>query len=628
MTTQDFKTGFSNVRFTHFQAIIFIVLISGGAYLSTLQTINNGSKHPYATDVGEIQNALPRWGTLHFSGYPQYSLLGSLWTELSGLLQINPAAATSLFSMLWGIVTLVILYKFLTELHIQKLTAALVSLLFGFSLSMWVDSSIAEIHTFTMALTAATIWMAFRFGRTNEVTDLYWLIFLTSHGIIHTRAFAFIGLGVIVLTIKHLDTMLKNWKIGLLIFLTGPISYIYLPIRQWMGADWLFSNPGTLEGFLALVFDTKADRIIQLPSSLAEWASRGSSIWNLLVSDWAAPFLISGLIGLFLSYPKLKRIEQFSLFLIWIPILLLSLVIWEGRVSDALLAVKMPIILIAAIGLAFLIDAIEVRFPSSQMKFVLAICLALSSVYLFASNRGQVLEITQDDSATEITQNIPLIEPDHRQTYLVGLQGNGFWEMAYAAKFELGPSDLMVVDQNANFNQLLSHENRFITPSSTFYSWPLETWESRANRNLHLKSAAPDMIEISKEPILALDQNLAFNFQNGIGLRNAEIHYTEENRLLLTLEWQSLEPDLPVYNIAVHAIDENNANTIVSQVDRNNPVYGWYPFPKWQQNEVVIDHYQFDITSEANISHIRVGLYQIVDGQFVNSEWFRINLPN
>lgn len=628
MITLNFKNRFSNVRFTHFQTIIFIVVTSGGAYLSTLQTINNGSKHPYATDIGEIQNALPRWGTLHFSGYPQYSLLGSLWTEIWRGLEVNPAAATSLFSMLWGIATLVILYKLLAELQIKKLTASLVTLLFGFSLSMWVDSSIAEIHTFTMTLTVATIWMAFRFGRTNEATDLYWLIFLTSHGIIHTRAFAFIGLGVIALTIKHYRTMLKHWKVGLLIFITGPITYIYLPIRQWMGADWLFSNPGTLDGFLALVFDTKADRIIQLPNNAAEWISRGSSIWNLLAADWAAPFLLAGLIGLFFSYPKLKRIEQLALFLFWVPILLLSFVIWEGRVSDALLAVKMPIILIAAIGLSLLVDAIELRFPASQTKLAISFCLTLSIIYLFSLNRGQVLEITQDDSANEITQNIPLIESDPRQTYLVGLQGNGFWEMAYATKFELEPSEFMVVDQNANFNLLLSDENRFITPSSTFYSWPLETWEARANRNLHLKSAAPDMIEISKDPILALDQNLAFNFQNGIGLRKADIIYTEENRLLLTLEWQSLESDLLLYNIAVHAIDADNADTIVSQVDRNNPVYGWYPFPKWQQDEIVTEHYELEISDDKSASHIRIGLYQVVDGQFVNSDWFIIKLPS
>ena len=40
-------------------------------YLSTFQTVVNGSVSPYTTDVGEIQNALPRWGTIHWTGYPE-----------------------------------------------------------------------------------------------------------------------------------------------------------------------------------------------------------------------------------------------------------------------------------------------------------------------------------------------------------------------------------------------------------------------------------------------------------------------------------------------------------------------------------------------------------------------------
>ena len=51
------------------------VAIAALLYLSTVQTIINGGGHPYVTDVGEHQNALPRWGTIHHSGYPQWTCL-------------------------------------------------------------------------------------------------------------------------------------------------------------------------------------------------------------------------------------------------------------------------------------------------------------------------------------------------------------------------------------------------------------------------------------------------------------------------------------------------------------------------------------------------------------------------
>ena len=59
-------------------------------FLSTLETDINGSHHPYATDVGEIQNAFPRWGLIHYSGYPLYTAVGSLFTNALWLIGIEP----------------------------------------------------------------------------------------------------------------------------------------------------------------------------------------------------------------------------------------------------------------------------------------------------------------------------------------------------------------------------------------------------------------------------------------------------------------------------------------------------------------------------------------------------------
>ena len=41
--------------------IALAVALAALLYLSTVQTIINGGGHPYVTDVGEHQNALPRW---------------------------------------------------------------------------------------------------------------------------------------------------------------------------------------------------------------------------------------------------------------------------------------------------------------------------------------------------------------------------------------------------------------------------------------------------------------------------------------------------------------------------------------------------------------------------------------
>ena len=98
-------------------------------FLSTLQLGVNGSRHAYAADVGEIQNALPRWGTLHSRGYPQYSVLGSAFVSLLRLVGIQPALGASLFSALWGAISIPMLVAIALFLHVPPAAAAVSSVL-------------------------------------------------------------------------------------------------------------------------------------------------------------------------------------------------------------------------------------------------------------------------------------------------------------------------------------------------------------------------------------------------------------------------------------------------------------------------------------------------------------------
>ncbi|MEZ4515699.1 MAG: hypothetical protein R3C44_02295 [Chloroflexota bacterium] len=75
--------------------MLLAVLLSALLYFSTVQTVINGSGHPYTTDVGEHQNALPRWGLIHHSGYPQWTFLGSLSVTVLRAVGVEPAAGAS-----------------------------------------------------------------------------------------------------------------------------------------------------------------------------------------------------------------------------------------------------------------------------------------------------------------------------------------------------------------------------------------------------------------------------------------------------------------------------------------------------------------------------------------------------
>jgi len=255
--------------------VALAVAVAALLYLSTVQTIINGGGHPYVTDVGEHQNALPRWGTIHHSGYPQWTALGSLFVSALRVVGMAPAAGVSLYSLAWGLLTVALLVLLAMELGASGPWAALGALTAAVSTSVWMDASIGELHTATMALTLATLLFAVRFGRDGRRADLLWLTFVFSQGVVHQRSLVLIAPAVLLLVLPHLLNVFRmGWRTWLLlvaIALLAPLTYLYLPLRVWMGADWVFGAPGTWDGFWTLFFDNRADRVFDLST---DWAAR------------------------------------------------------------------------------------------------------------------------------------------------------------------------------------------------------------------------------------------------------------------------------------------------------------------------------------------------------------------
>ena len=606
-------------------SLIFII------FLTTLQLHINGSDNPYATDVGEIQNALPRWGTLHFTGYPQYTAMGSLFVTLLRPL-LSPAISSSLYSAVWGAGSIGLLAWLMLLFDVPAATAAITALLFGLSTSMWIDASIAEVHTMTIALTLAALIAAVRFGRNGKKGDLYWLAFLSGQGVAHQRAFAFVGLGLLILVIHQWRTIGRALPMVIGLGLLGPLTYIYLPLRAWMGADWVFSSPGEWTGLRALLLDTKADRIIEIPGTMAEIWVRLNDVVNLLNADWPWPLWLLGLFGLLL--PGQTRHERLGLTLSWLPYLLVSLLIWEGRVSDALLAVKMPVILLSAIGLSFISRTLYRRRPLWG-KLSIMIWLG-AGIWLFFSNRPQVLAITRDQSAFAIIETAQRIPParDGRSQTLMALWGHDYWALTYAQAYEGQFPDLELVDHDTNFAAIIEKGTHLLTLSKTFYQRPLVWWQEQLGP-VSLSSVTPGIVEIKPSlPVTAVSEGTGdhtfFNLGNGIIIRHAELTWLSDDQLLLTINWQPQQSQLPDYSVAVHLVAQEpptDPQDLIAQADRTHPVDGWYPTSSWQKGETIRDHYQLAVSSEIVPATVRVSMYQTIDGQFQNSAWLSLPVP-
>jgi hypothetical protein len=609
-------------------AMLLAALLALVLFLTTLQLEINGSPDPYATDVGEIQNALPRWGTIHFTGYPQYTLLGSLFVTGLRLVGIAPAAAASLFSAAWGALSVGLLTALIIALGVRRRVAVGASVLFALSTSMWIDASLAELHTMTMALTFASLLAALHFGRHGRKRDLYWLAFLAGQGVTHQRAFAFVAPALLVLAGRQWRSIWSHLPGAIALALIGPLTYLYLPLVDWLGSDWVFSAPGTWEGFWALVLDTKAERIISLPATAADWWRQLSIVIDLLNDDWPWPLWVVGLVALTCPWRRIARYEQLGLGLVWIPYLLVSLIVWEGRVSDALLAVKIPVIAAAAVGLGFLVEELwRWRRPAGLAGPLVGLLVA---GYLFFEGRPDVAAITRHDGAKA---NIALAEQlpptaDGSPITMMALWGSDFWQLAYAQTFQGRFPHLNLVDHNAPFKQIVADGNVLVTLTQTFLFRPIEWWEKKLGP-VYLETYAPGVIEIRTEARTGDLDTERFRVNDDLSIASYSVEESEGG-YLLRVQWMAETNPGRDYSVAVHLVSVNPPGgpaDILAQADSLHPVEGWYPTTRWGEGQVVHDMYRLPMVTEEHPVAIRVTAYYIgEDGQFVNGEWLSIGL--
>jgi len=603
-------------------------------YLSTFQTVVNGSQSPYTTDVGEIQNALPRWGTIHWTGYPLYTFLGSLFVTLLRWTGVPPAAGASLFSALWGVVSAGLLVALLQEFDVSGPLAALGALVTAASTSVWMDASLAEVHTMTTAFTVATLLLALRFGRSGGRGDLLLLALVFSQGVIHQRAVIFLAPAVAVLILTQWRAVWRGLIPAIALSLLAPLTVLYLPWRVSQGATWVFGTPGTWQRVMSMLLDNRAERVVSWPAGIVEWGDRIGRAFAVTAADLSLVLLALGLLGLFVLALEKRWRESLGLTLAWVPYILLTGAIWIGRVGDAQLAAHLPATVLAAVGLALLADSLGRRARWGQSLATLM--LAAVVVFLVVVNRPQVLAVTRDRSAEAViatAEQVALLPAD-RPTTFMALWGNDYWALAYAQAFEARLPGLDIVDHNADFRAISARGNRLLTFSETFYRRPLSWWDGRLG-HVSLSSAAPGVVEIALEPSLApadVPPGPELDLGDGVWIRSAQLSPGRDGSLVLTVYWQAEAPPALDYSVAVHLVAHDpprGAEDSLSQADQAHPVYGWYPISRWHAGEIVRDHYLVEVPDGAEPRAVRVALYRADgSGGFVNSPWLSLSVAD
>jgi hypothetical protein len=613
------------------------MVVAGLLFLSTVQVVVNGSESPYATDVGEIQNALPRWGTIHWTGYPLYTGLGSLFVTVLRWVGVPPAAGASLFSALWGVVATGLLVALLRELDVPGPLAALGALVAATSVSVWMDASLAEVHTLTVVLTLATLLFAIRFGRSGERRDFLLLILFSSQGVAHQRAVIFLVPAVAVLVLQQWRRIWRELVPALALSLLAPLTYLYLPWRVREGATWAFGMPYTWRRVMTMLLDNRAERIVSWPVGIGEWTDRLMQAFAVTGDDLSPALLVVGLLGLLVPMVDKRWREAAGLTLAWVPYLLLTSVIWIGRVGDAQLAAHLPITVLAAGGLA-LLAGLSSRWSDWGQRAATLVLVGLV-LFLIVRNRPRVLEVTRDPSAEVVIATVEQVAPppDGRPATFMALWGNDYWALAYAQAFQGRLPGLNIVDHNASFKTIVASGHRLFTLSKTLYRRPLVWWDALLGP-VHLSSVAPEIVEIGREPPVSLDDvgpGPALNLGDGMWIHSVHMSSLGDGSLMLTVYWQAEREPVRDYSVAVHLVAHDpprGSEDVLAQADSNHPVYGWYPTSRWSSGEIVRDDYRIvvpEVPEGVQPRAVRVALYYVNDaGEFVNSPWLSVPIED
>jgi hypothetical protein len=577
-------------------------------YLSTQQTIPNGSEHYYMIDVGETQIVLNVWGTLHATGYPLYVMLSSALVGILRALGVSAAAAPAVTSFIWGMAALTLLYLLAWRISGKAWLAAWVVLAFGLARSIWIHQAIAEIYSFGTLITVGLLWLAL--WQPPLKHRLYWLALLGGIGIAHHRAIAMMIPALVFAALPDLRAegrkLPRALLLCLLLGMVGFVPYAYLMLRANAGAAWVYGEPGTLAGLWDQFIGREAERFIGSPDTLAGVVSNFGMVTNVLMTDLTLPGILAGISGLLVGLAQAKHRRT-----AWVLLLnAAAAYAFHGLLyTDILSALIIPVMISLALGWLLLADALDALLDrlaqagARQWAAVLvSVLLVILAGALFAQNRDFILSLTNDQTGEE---TIALAQDAPPDSALMLAWGPRHFAVGFARDVLGVRRDLRLVDHKADFASVLT-TMPLVTPEFTFYRQPAAWWAERLGAPVYLYAAAPRLISIETEPRRAPISD---------GLTGVPALNCEADRLLLVVDWSSPVAPQQDLSVFVHLLDADGV--LIAQDDRAAPVYGWRPLTTWAAGEQVRDIYTLPRLAEAVT--IRYGLYtQNTDGSFRN----------
>ena len=568
-------------------------------YLTTLQTIPNGSSHYFMIDVGETQIVLNEWGSLHPTGYPAFVISGNLLTGVLRALDVGPLVAATLVSLLWGMLALLLMFVLATRLGFNSWLAGGAVLVYGMTLTVWLHNVIAEVYSFNLLLTLLLLYLAFR--PVSRDRQLFLLALVGGAALGHHRAFLtlippllYALWPVIRANAKRPSKLLLA---GLLLAAAGLAPYLWPLLRAQAGADWVYGAPTTLPQLWDIIAASEYSRFIGPPASLPDMLTNLQRVNDVILRELSLTGILFGGAGLLLAARAGRRSAR--------TLLLVALCAWlfhAGFYRDILSALILPITLSLAFGWLYLADALARARPDSPtLPVFLIYALLVSLLQLWRHNQPFVQELTRDPTGLE---TIAALEEAPAGATVMIAWGPRYFAASAAQLYLDRLPDIVLADHNADMRAAF-HANRLITPDYSFFIQPPGWWEERLGQAVWLDGAGPRLVRLRPAPVIQEDGN------PGIGDVETRLHCSP-GALVLEVLWHAganpAPEDLSVF-VKAFGADGN----LLAQGDQLAPVYGLRPTGAWLVNEQVRDFYPVVVPAD-RVSRVEYGLYRVKPG--------------
>lgn len=592
-------------------------------------------------------------------GYPLYTMGGWLWFRLAraglGWL-LNPVQILSLYSTLWGLAALLLLYLILLNVtNGLGFIAAPLTAFYATTFFFWYYTVTTEQYTSAIVQTLLVIWLALRWDDHPRDSTLRWLAVIVGTMLANMVTTLFIVPPLLWFILARRDRVNGHLELRLARYLKQPkligqlvglallplLSYVYIYIRGAQHPEWRGLGTWSNTGTWFIQFLTIQQGRDELAPGLTLHTFVTTEFPSLMWQELTWPIFFGGLIGLaFLSrrravflYSTLAIYFIFSWayrFGNWFQVIIPAYPIFIIGVAAGLRAVGQMVFEESGIGS----QELGIRGQGLRRGGQIIIVVLISSlvVYRLVTNFAQANQRNQPedtglDPGWAILADAPVppavVSGDFGEQVALEYLGTvwGAAPLIYptaAGEFELPPG-------------AAPNDHRTYISRRAITAAPQAVQSGR----MVLEAAGEQLVAIRPAPREQLPPQatlLEVNFGDNLKLVGWEqikpqgpIPQDVAARLNranwhIALYWRTGAPLTVDYTISVRPLAGGQLITQDGDaiIQDHQPVWGAYPTSRWRPGELVRDVYALSLPEGVSPEAVQIVVYRATESGFEN----------